>query len=191
MVGGSGTLSRQFSGPTLGLRSPPFRWRGAHGGVSEYVDGKRYWKTIRLYARTIFPELSPIDAYAATMVRNLTSIQSATAPAGPLMHSAAREVSKILGALVRPRLVLALGGARKYTDPVFEGMPGFREIGRDVLFTSCSKAERPWFSLSSRWPSGDQFLYVSPAGVHPSIPHVSKEDTLEFLDQQSKIARAL
>lgn len=164
----------------------------AHGGVAEYVDKKGYWNRIRKYACTIFPELSPSNAYAATMVRNLVPDQSATAPkVDSIMYPAALDVTEILGKLIRPRLVIALGGVRRYTDKAFLKLPGTEIFDRGTLFTAHSGEKRQWCSLMSKWESGDEFLYVSPSGIHPSIPHISLEDTLEFLSQQSKVARDL
>ena len=187
-----------FLGPSPG-NSPGGTWDydsrpsvgGAHGGVAEYVDSNGFWDGIREFARVIFPELSPADAYAATMVRNLDTEQSATAPAGKQMGSAALEVVHALGKLIRPRLIIALGGARKYTDPAFKKMSGARDLDSGRLFTAISGRERKWVSLVAHWESGDQFLYVSPSGIHPSLPHVSRDDTVKFLRKQSEIARSL
>ena len=187
-----------FLGPSPG-GSPGGDWYydalpsigGPHGGVSEYVDGNNFWDGIREFARTVFPELCPTSAYAATMVSNLTPEQSATGPTGQYMSCAAIQVAEVLGQLIRPRLVIALGGARRYTDRSFRDLPCTREFDCGVLLTSQARAERRWFSLKSYWPSGEPFLYVSPAGIHPSLFHVSKVDTLKFLDLQSKVARTL
>ena len=163
----------------------------AHGGISEYEDRKSFWKGIRGFARTIFPELSPKDAYAATMVRNLVCEQSATAPKGPRMHRAASQVMEPLGKLIRPRLIIALGEARKYTAPAFRKLPSVDKSDSGSLYTSNVREERKWFSLRGDWESGAPFLFVSPSGIHPSLFHVSREDTLEFLRQQSTVARSL
>ena len=163
----------------------------AHGGVAEYVDGKGFWNGIREYARTIFPELYPADAYAATMVRNLVPEQSATAPTGKRVSAAALHATEVLGELIRPRLVIAIGSARKHTDRVFRKLPDAIEADSGILHTSKSRLTLEWFSLAASWESGDEFLYVSPKGIHPSRRQVSREDTLEFLCQQSEVARAL
>ena len=163
----------------------------AHGGVAEYVDGKGFWNGIREYARTIFPELCPADAYAATMVRNLVPEQSATAPTGKRMPAAALQVAEVLGELIRPRLVIAIGSAREHTDRVFRKLPGAKEMDSGTLHTSKSCFTREWFSLTANWESGDAFLYVSPTGIHPSRRQLSREDTLDFLRRQSEVARAL
>ena len=76
---------------------------GPHGGVSEYVDGNDFWNGIREFACTVFPELCPTSAYAATMVRNLSPEQSATGPTGQHMSNAAVQVAEVLGQLIRPR----------------------------------------------------------------------------------------
>ena len=99
-----------FLGPSPG-NSPGSSWNydplpsvgGAHGGVAEYVDRRGFWNGIRKFARTIFPELSPTDVYAATMVRNLDPEQSATGPTGGHMYPAAIQVTEVLGKLIRPR----------------------------------------------------------------------------------------
>ncbi len=187
-----------FVGPSPG-NSPGNAWSydplpstgGAHLGVAEYQDRRGFWNGVREYARTIFPELRPADAYAATMVRNLDPVQSATAPTGGHMYSAAIQVTEILGKLIRPRLVIALGGAREYTDPAFRRLPGIRDLDSGVLYTAKAGDERPWFALTGNWESGDAFLYVSPTGIHPSLRHVSRTDTLDFLRQQSETAQAL
>ena len=187
-----------FLGPSPGA-SPGDSWNYdpvpsvgvAHGGVAEYEDRNNFWKGIRLFARTIFTELSPADAYAATMVRNLDPKMSATAPTGKHMDTAALQVIDVLGKLIRPRLVIALGGARKHTDRAFRKLPGARDWDSGTLLTARKGLERGWFSLTANWESGDAFLYVSPKGIHPSRRHISREDTLDFLRQQSKVARSL
>lgn len=187
-----------FLGPSPG-NSPGATWDydplpsvgGAHGGVAEYVDGKGFWHGIREFARVVFPELRPADAYAATMVRNLDPGQFAVAPKGEHMHRAATEVIDVLGKLIRPRLVVSLGGARKYTDRAFQGIPGAQALKSGVLYTARKRERREWFSLVANWHSGDPFLYVSPSGVHPSLFHVAVGDTLQFLREQSEIARSL
>ena len=163
----------------------------AHGGVSEYVDGGGFWNGIREYACTIFPELCPADAYAATMVRNLVPEQSATAPIGKHMPVAALQATEVLDKVIRPRLVIALGSARKHTDRVFRKLPGAKEVDSGTLHTSRVRRTQEWFSLTANWESGDEFLYVSPVGIHPSRRQVSREDVLSFLLQQSEVARAL
>ena len=188
-----------FLGPSPG-DSPGGPWNydwlpslgRAHGGVAEYRDSRGFWKGIREYACAIFPELSPDDAYAATMVRNLDSKQSATAPTGGHMYPAAIEVTKILGKLVRPRLVIALGGARKHTDKAFQkNWASISHMDSGTLYTAKKGNECRWFSLRGSWHTGEPFLYVSPIGIHPSLAHVSKQDSARFLDQQSKVARSL
>ena len=187
-----------FLGPSPG-NSPGGSWiydplpavGGAHSGVAEYVDRNNFWNGIRLFARTIFPELSPIDAYAATMVRNFDPEQSATAPTGRHMYSSALQVTEILGKLIRPRLVIALGGARVHSYRAFRRLPSAKDLDCGTLFTARTGNKREWFSLVANWESGDAFLYVSPSGIHPSRPHVSHEDALKFLRHQAKVARAL
>lgn len=187
-----------FLGPSPG-NSPGASWDydprpsvgGAHGGVAEYVDGNGFWNGIREFAHAIFPELSAADSYATTMVRNLDTKQSATAPTGKHMDAAAVQVADVLGKLIRPRLVIALGGARKYTDQAFRRVRGAKDLDSGRLYTAKAHKERKWFSLVANWESGDPFLYVSPTGIHPSLSHVSRGDTLTFLRKQSKAARSL
>ena len=187
-----------FLGPSPG-NSPGGLWNydplpsfgRAHGGVAEYRDRRGFWNGIREYARAIFPELSPANAYAATMVRNLDPKQSATAPTGGHMYPAAVQVTEILGRLVRPRLVIALGGARKHTDKAFQNVASINHMDSGTLYTAKKGNECRWFSLKGSWHTGEPFLYVSPTGIHPSLAHVSRQDSLRFLDQQSKVARSL
>ena len=185
-------------GPSPG-NSPGGAWtydprpsiRRAHPGVAEYVDGRGFWNGVREYARAVFPELGDLDAYSATMVRNLDPVQSATAPKGPRMRIAARQVVEVLGEIIRPRLVIAIGGSRQYADPAFKALSNVRERRTGILYTSLSREERPWFSLVGSWKSGDPFLYVSPSGIHPSLRHVSREDSMVFLCKKSEEARTL
>ena len=187
-----------FLGPSPG-NSPGGQWNydplpsfgRAHGGVAEYRDRRGFWNGIRDYARTIFPELSPANAYAATMVRNLDPEQSATAPTGSHMYPAAVQVTEILDRLVRPRLVIALGGARKHTDKAFQNWTSTDHMDSGTLYTAKKGNECKWFSLTGSWGTGEPFLYVSPTGIHPSLAHVSKHDSLRFLEQQSKVTRTL
>ena len=187
-----------FLGPSPG-NSPGGAWAydpkpsigHAHPGVAEYVDRRGFWNRIRDYSRVVHYELGASDAYAATMVRNLDPIQSATAPTGSHMNMAAKEVVEVLGKTIRPRLVIALGGSRKYTDVVFREMIGTIEHKVGTLYTALSGHERRWFSLIGTWDCDEPFLYVSPAGIHPSIRHVSHDDSLDFMRKQSDEARAL
>ena len=149
------------------------------------------WNGVRDYARAVFHELGASDAYAATMVRNLDPIQSATAPTGSHMYIAARQVVEVLGKVIRPRLVIALGGSRQYTDDAFRDLLSIREHKVGTLHTASSRDERRWFSLVGTWDCGEPFLYVSPTGIHPSLRHVSRGDTLVFLRKKSDEARAL
>ena len=187
-----------FLGPSPG-HSPGASWDydplpsvgGAHGGVAEYLDIKGFWNGIRRFSTEVFPELAPEDAYASTMVRNLDPGQFAVAPRGAHLHLAAEEVRVVLGKLIRPRLVIAIGGARRYTDPVFQKLHGAGNYASGVLYTSLKGDKRPWHALSGTWASGEPFLYVSPSGIHPSLPHVSIADTVRFLREQSEAARSL
>lgn len=162
---------------------------GAHPGVAEYRDTNGYWDGIRRFARWIFPELSPLDAYAATMVRNLEPMESATAPQGRHMHHAAEVALTDLDRAIRPVMVVALGGVRTYSDPAFARHPGSTLDDTGTLFTASRRAARPWKALRSRWSDGTPFLYVSASGIHPSLPHVSESDALEFLVSQADRAR--
>lgn len=164
---------------------------GAHLGVSEYQDVKGYWKGIRKFSRLIFPELSAADAYAQTMVRNLDPQQSAQGPRGNHMTLAAIEVVKILGLVNSPKLIIPLGSARTYCNHAFQKYAETQSYHSGVLYTSLASKERKWFSLVGTWPTGEKYLYVSTSGIHPSLFHVSKEDTFNFLDEQSKIAHSL
>ena len=186
-----------FLGPSPGKSGPNWDYDplpsvgGSHPGVEEYVDRRGFWNGIRKYARAVFPELRPCDAYAATMVRNLVEEQAATAPKGPHMHVAANHAVEALGKLIRPRLVIALGGARTYTNSAFQKNTDSRSLDSGILLSSKAANEHEWFSLMGRWETGEEFLYVSPVGIHPSIRQISREDTLDFLRDQSKVARSL
>ena len=166
---------------------------GTHPGVAEYVDANGFWNGIRQYACATFPELDPADTYAATMVRNLVPEQSATAPSGKRMkmNMAAVQVTEILGRLIRPRMVIAIGGAREYTNQAFRQLADIKCLDSGVLYTAKAGEERSWFSLKGKWDGGFPFMYLSPKGIHPSRRQVSQEDTLSFLSEQSKAARAL
>ncbi len=187
-----------FLGPSPGF-SPGDAWGydplpsvgRAHPGVAEYLDTNGFWNGIRQYARTIFPELKPADAYAATMVRNLDPQQSATAPTGGHMYPAAVQVVDVLDKLIRPRLIVALGGARKLADRAVQENTNAANLDSGVLYTAKSGDERAWFSLAGNWESGEPFLYVSPSGIHPSLRHISEADSLGFVRSQSDAARGL
>ena len=187
-----------FIGPSPG-NSPGRPWcydplpsvGESHPGVSEYVDTRNFWNRIRQFVRQIFSELEPAEAYAATMVRNLHHERSATAPKGGFMAAGADEVFCVLDRLVRPRLIVSIGGARRYTDEAFRHKPGIREFDSGVLYSSIKRNELEWFSLSGTWKSGVPFLYVSAKGIHPSRIHVSMGDILMFLRNQSEEARLL
>ena len=187
-----------FLGPSPG-NSPGGDWDynplpsigGPHLGIVEYVDRKGFWKSIQEYARTIFPELRPIDAYAATMVRNLVEEQAATGPDGPHMYVAADQAVEVLDRRVRPRLVISLGKARKFTDPAFLKMTNSKHQDSGTLFSSKARNKHKWFSLTGEWETGEAFLYVSPVGIHPSRKQISCSDTLDFLLHQSNVARSL
>lgn len=187
-----------FLGPSPGC-SPGDAWGydplpsvgGAHPGVADYLDTQGFWNGIRKYARTVFPELRPADAYAATMVRNLDPQQSATAPTGRHMYLAAVQVVDVLDKLIRPRLIVALGGARKFTDRAIRESTNAQDLDTGVLYTAKRGDERAWFSLAGSWASGEPFLYVSPSGVHPSLRHTAETDSLRFLRRQSDVARGL
>lgn len=188
-----------FIGPSPGASPSSTGWDydprpavgGPHGGVADYVDRAGFWNGLRMLIREIFPTFKAEDAYALTMLRNLDVSSAAVAPTGQHMQAAAEEVMNLLGHLARPRLVISLGGARKYTDRVFRASDATIEADSGVLFTASAGHERPWFSMTGHWPEGDPFLYVSPAGIHPSITHVSREDAGKFLRQQARIARDL
>jgi hypothetical protein len=162
---------------------------GAHPGVAEYQDAKGYWDGIRLFARTILSDMTPSDAYMATMVRNLDDRQSALGPRGSRMYQAARDVSDVLDRIVRPAMVVALGSVRTYTDRVFAEWPRARARNSGCLRTALRGVERRWSSVSGFWSTGELFLYLAPSGIHPSLFHVSREDTLRFLSQQAHIVR--
>ena len=186
-----------FLGPSPG-NSPGGDWNydplpsigGPHPGLVEYVDGNNFWNGIREYARTVFSELRPCDAYAATMVRNLDEKQTPPIPRdGRKMYPAANQVVQVMSKLIRPRLVISLGSARKFTDSAFCQIASEKHSG--TLFTARTGKRRKWFSLTGKWESGDAFLYVSASGIEPSMRQVSLEDTLRFLRHQSKVARRL
>ena len=187
-----------FLGPSPGC-SPGDAWRydplpsigGAHPGVADYLDTQGFWNGIRKYARAVFPELRPAEAYAATMVRNLDPQQSATAPTGRHMYPAAVQVVDKLDKLIRPQLIVALGGARKFTDQAIRENTNAAAFNTGVLYTTKRGDKRAWFSLTGSWSSGEPFLYLSPSGIHPSLRHVSEVDSLGFLRQQSDVARGL
>ena len=187
-----------FLGPSPG-NSPGVPWNynpnpsigDAHPGVSEYVDRRGFWNRIREYARTVFYELDASEAYAATMVRNLNPIQSATATRDCRMYIAARDVVEVLGKIIRPRLVIAIGGSREYTDRAFSELFNTRKHKQGTLYTSQARDARQWHSLAGRWNDGEPFLYVSPSGIHPSRRQVSVMDCLGFLRQMSDEARSL
>jgi hypothetical protein len=162
----------------------------AHPGVAEYQDAKGYWDGIRLFSRTILSDMTHSDAYMATMVRNLDDAQSAVGPRGSRMKQAARDVSDVLDRIVRPAMVVALGSVRTYTNQVFAEWPRARARNCGCLRTAKRGDSRPWFSLSGFWSTGEPFLYLAPSGIHPSLRHVSLEDTLMFLSQQVLIVRA-
>ena len=164
---------------------------GPHPGLSEYEDRNDFWNSTREYARTILPELRPCDAYAATMVRNLVEEQAANAPDGPHMYAAADQAVEVLDKLVRPSLVISLGKARKFTDRTFGKMTTTKHCDSGVLFSSIAANKHKWFSLTGRWETGEAFLYVSPVGIHPSRKQISRDNTLDFLRDQSKVARSL
>ena len=115
----------------------------AHPGVAEYLDGKGFWNGIRDYASAVFDELDASGAYAATMVRNLDPHQSANAPKGSHMSTAARQVFEVLGKVVRPRMVIALGGSRQYTDKAVRVVSSVREHKSGTLYTARSREGRP------------------------------------------------
>lgn len=186
-----------FLGPSPGASPSETGWsfdprpsiQGAHPGVSKYRDTRGFWNGIRAFAKAILWDLEPEDAYAATMVRNLDPRQSATAPQGIGMRQAAQEVHSILDAVVKPRLVIALGGARQYTDPAFRNAHSVSGIEAGELQTSLKGDPRPWCAIAGRWSTGQIYRYVSPSGIHPSLSHVSKEDAVRFLTEQSAAAR--
>ena len=182
-----------FLGPSPG-NSPGGDWNydplpsigGPHPGVAEYIDGKGFWNGIRKYACAVFPELRPCDAYAATMVRNLVEEQAATAPKGPYMYVAANHAVEALDKLIRPRLVIALGGARTYTNSAFQEIANSKLLDSGILLSSKAANEHEWFSLIGRWETGEEFLYVSPVGIHPSIRQISLEDTFGLSSRSIK-----
>lgn len=188
-----------FIGPSPGASPANQNWNydprpafgGPHPGVAEYAEKKGFWAGIRNYTRAVFPELSTLDGYGQTMLRNLDTASSATAPKGAHMSYAAQAVFDVLEAVIRPRLIVSIGGARTYTDPSFQNSLKTKRHNSGVLLTALKGKECKWFSLSGRWATGEPFLYVSPSGIHPSIRHVSESDCMEFLCQQSLQAREL
>jgi hypothetical protein len=188
-----------FLGPSPGASPGKAPWNydplpsigSAHPGVARYHDARGFWDGIRLFARTVFPELPAGDAYAAAMVRNFDERQRAVGPRGRHMIVAGREVVSLLDRVIRPRMVVALGGVREYSDRVFCTWPGIGDRKHGCLYTARRGDERQWFSLSGRWSTGEHFLYLSPSGIHPSLSHVSRDDTLEFLSRQGRAARGL
>ena len=186
-----------FLGPSPG-NSPGGDWNydplpsigGPHPGVAEYIDGKGFWNGIRKYACTVFPELPPTDAYAATMVRNLDEEQTPPIQRdGRKMYPAANQVVQVISKLIRPRLIISLGSAREFTNSAFEKIASEKDSG--TLLTARTRQKREWFSLMGNWETGDAFLYVSASGIGPSMRQASLEDTLRLLRYQSKVARSL
>ena len=188
-----------FIGPSPGASPGEQSWNydprpaigGPHPGVSEYKDKKGFWNGIRDFTRAVFPELSATDGYSQTMLRNLDPASSATAPKGGHMPQAALNVLGVLDAVIKPRLVVSIGGAREYTDPVFMQSAQIDGCRDGILYTSKKREERRWIALSGTWSTGEHFLYVSPSGIHPSITHVSRSDSRDFLGAQSVEARRL
>ncbi len=188
-----------FLGPSPGVSGKNWNYcylpsvGGAHPGIAEFKDSQGFWeKGIRPYARAIFRELTPDDAYTATMVRNLVPCESATAPKDrERMTEGTHQALAALGKLIRPRLVIALGGARKHTDRALQRLADSVPFDDGVLYTSNARDERRWSSIKANWESGEAFLYVSASGIHPSLYHISTEDTLDFLRHQSKAARSI
>jgi len=162
----------------------------AHPGVSEYEDANGYWEGIRLFARTILSELPATEAYASTMVRNLDPRQSAAGPTGGHMHEAALEVRGILDRIIRPRLIVSLGSVRGYSNRAFSSWPRIHSTHSGSLRTAISGEARKWISITGEWSTGELFRYVAPSGIHPSLRHVSSDDTLYFLSEQSQFARS-
>ena len=187
-----------FLGPSPG-NSPGKPWNydpdpsigHAHPGVAKYVDRKGFWNGIRGYAGAVFFDLEPSDACAATMVRNLDPTQSATTSRDWRMYIAARDVVEVLGKIIRPRLVIAIGGSREYTDKAFNELFSISKHEDGTLYSARARDARRWHSLSGFWNDGEPFLYVSPSGIHPSRRQVSREDSLAFLREQSDEARSL
>lgn len=101
------------------------------------------------------------------------------------MRTAARQVVDVLDAVIKPVLIIALGGVRPYSDRAFGSLRGVRVVSRGVLHTSIKRQERPWSVSRGTWRSGHPFLYVSASGIHPSLPHVSQEATSQFLGELS------
>lgn len=167
-----------FLGPSPGASPSSAAWPydplpsvgGAHPGVELYTDAHTYWHGIRAFARSLLPMMEPADAYATTMVRNLDEAESAVAPTGAPMRTAARQVVDVLDAVIKPVLIIALGGVRPYSDRAFGSLRGVRVVSRGVLHTSIKRQERPWSVSRGTWRSGHPFLYVSASGIHPSLP---------------------
>ena len=188
-----------FLGPSPGVSGKNWNYcwlpsvGGAHPGISEFEDTKGFWENgIRPYARAVFPKLNSDDAYAATMVRNLVSDQSAEAPKDRArMREGARLAIEALNKLVRPRLVIAFRDAGRYTTRIIEDMPGSTDFKAGSLYSSKAAREHRWRSIRGVWESGEEYLYVCAVGIHPSRPQVRYEDRLKFLRHQSKTARSL
>ncbi len=160
---------------------------GAHPGVAEYPGRMGYWDGIRLFARTILSDMTPSDAYMATMVRNLDDRQSAVGPRGSRMYQAARDVSDVLNRIVRPAMVVALGASAHIPTEYLPSGLALEPENSGCLRTALRGVERRWSSVLGFWSTGELFLYLAPSGIHPSLFHVSREDTLRFLSQQAHI----
>jgi hypothetical protein len=188
-----------FIGPSPGASPGHAAWDydprpsigGPHPGLSEYEDANGFWAGIRAFARAVFPDVAVGDAYALTMVRNLDEELAAVGPKGSHMVKAAANVVGDLGRIVKPRLVVAIGGARKYCDDAFRDIAHTIPHRSGLLFTALKRHQRSWSSRVGVWPGGQKYLYVSPSGIHPSLPHVSQPDAIEFLTMQAEQARIL
>jgi len=161
-----------------------------HPGVSEYKDSRGYWDGIRLYSEKIFYDLTPDQAYSLTMVRNFDPTQASVAPTGNNMKKAAKEVYQCFDTVIKPRLIIALGGVRNYSDPIFIGKSE-EEFSGGFLFTSNKRGKRKWSATRGTWSTSEKWLYVTASGIHPSLQHVSKEDILNFFSKISNMARAV
>ncbi|MXX53178.1 MAG: hypothetical protein F4Z35_04365 [Dehalococcoidia bacterium] len=64
------------------------------------------------------------------------------------MRGKADEVVRVLSMLVRPRLVVSMGGAREFTDRAFRKVPGIEKFDSGVLYTAEARQKRRWFSLT-------------------------------------------
>ena len=159
----------------------------AHPGVSEYKDARGYWDGIRQFSKATFFDLSEEDAYSMTMVRNFDSTPSPSGPKGKHMLAAGKTAYEDLNKVVKPKLVIALGSVRKYADKLF----GKEEVRCGVLYTARKRRERKWTAKKGSWSTGETYLYVTISGVHPSLYHISKEDTLELMKEISNEAREL